>query len=534
MQCVRSRLGASKSLVLACVIAASAAGCGSDDKGGTAATGGSAAGNGGTGGDAGTGGTGGDAGSGGTGGIGGDAGSGGTGGTGGDAGSGGTGGTGGDAGTGGTGGDAGSGGTGGDAGSGGTGGDAGTGGTGGDAGTGGTGGTGATCCPDGASWDAADGELPSAACASWESVATNTAAPVLSAGHITLTTADGENLAYRQRAPQLLLADHVQLRFRMRAVSSVSGAAHRTGAGVAFAFGPNRDKNTLYIGNGEIFLLSEENTKADSEAVATSDAMHDYVIDIDRTAGTVAVSYDGTPTLTGMLFTTPSDTTTDYILWGDISSVGYGSSEWASFAHDVWSVCEVAPAWTAADEVFPSDSCHPYDLVETAAADPVLQTTGVTLTTAYGENAYYRHGPSRVTAGDNVQIQFRMRAVSSVSGAAHRTGAGVAFAFGPNRDKNTLYIGNGEIFLLSAENTKTDSEAVATSDAMHDYVIDIDRTAGTVAVSYDGTPTLTGMLFTTPSDTTTDYILWGDISSVGYGSSEWASFAHDAHVYCGN
>ena len=282
MQCVRSRLGASKSLVLACVIAISAAGCGSDDKGGTAATGGSAAGNGGTGGAAGTGGTGG---------------------------------TGGDAGTGGTGG------------------------TGGDAGTGGTGGTGATCCPDGASWDAADGELPSAACAPWELVATNTGAPVLSAGHVTLTTANGENLAYRQRAPQLLLADHVQLRFRMRAVSSVSGAAHRTGAGVAFAFGPNRDKNTLYIGNGEIFLLSEENTKADSEAVATSDAMHDYVIDVDRTAGTVAVSYDGTPTLSGMLFTTSSDTTTDYILWGDISSVGHGSSEWASFAHDAHVYC---------------------------------------------------------------------------------------------------------------------------------------------------------------------------------------------------
>jgi hypothetical protein len=74
---------------------------------------------------------------------------------------------------------------------------------------------------------------------------------------------------------------------------------------------------------------------------------------------------------------------------------------------------------------------------------------------------------------------------------------------------------------------------VATADAMHDYQIDVDTVSGAITVLRDGAPAVTGTMFTTPGDTTTDRVLWGDISSVAYGTSVWASFSHDALSSCG-
>ena len=102
---------------------------------------------------------------------------------------------------------------------------------------------------------------------------------------------------------------------------------------------------------------------------------------------------------------------------------------------------------------------------------------------------------------------------------------------GPTRFKNTLFIGNGEIFLLSAENTRGMAATVSTT-GFHDYVIDVNTSTGAVQVQHDGVPALTGSLFTTPSDTTTDYVVWGDISSFAFGQSEWTRFSHDAYLFC--
>jgi len=73
---------------------------------------------------------------------------------------------------------------------------------------------------------------------------------------------------------------------------------------------------------------------------------------------------------------------------------------------------------------------------------------------------------------------------------------------------------------------------VPTSDAMHDYVVEVDRTTGAVTVSYDAVPTLTGSLFVNPGDTTTDLITWGEVSNVATGESIWESFEHDAYAGC--
>jgi len=172
--------------------------------------------------------------------------------------------------------------------------------------------------------------------------------------------------------------------------------------------------------------------------------------------------------------------------------------------------------------------------VSGASGSPVLDATGVTLSTSVEtENQYYRQAAPDIRPGSTVRISFRMRSVSSSSSTSSRAGALVGFAFGPARSKNSLYIGTDEIFLLSAENTRGNAASVPTTDAMHDYVIDVNIGAGTVSVSYDGAPTLTGALFINAPDTTTDYITWGDGSLFATGTSVWSRFEHDAWAACG-
>ena len=355
--------------------------------------------------------------------------------------------------------------------------------------------------------------------------------PVLANGSVTLRTrANAENLAYRMTAPAIQAGNLVSLRFRMQFVADSANAPWRTGAGVAFSFGRTRTKNTLYIDDGEIFLLSAENTRGASAMVATSDAMHDYVIEVNRGTGAVQVLRDGSPVLTGSLFITATDT----ILFGDISQEATGESRWASFEHTAWAGCGAAVEWAATENVLPSNDCPTWTLTDSAATDnPVLAATGVTLQTrANAENLFYGMTPPSVAAGAQVQLRFRAQLTSSsAAGAPWRTGAGVAFAFGPQRRKNSLYLGSGEIFLLSAENTRGAAATVSTS-GFHDYVVNVNTGTGAVQVLYDGVPTLTGSLFITATDTTTDYVYWGDVSSFAFGQSAWASFAHDAYLFC--
>ncbi|MDP3504796.1 MAG: hypothetical protein Q8S33_30940 [Myxococcales bacterium] len=393
-----------------------------------------------------------------------------------------------------------------------------------------------TCCGTTATWAATEARLPSEGCPAWGLVDTATMDnPVLANGAVTLRTrANAENLAYRMTAPAVQAGNLVSLRFRMQFVSDSANAPWRTGAGVAFSFGPTRTKNTLYIDDGEIFLLSAENTRGASATVATADAMHDYVVEVNRGTGAVSVLRDGSQVLTGSLFITATDTTTDTILFGDISLEATGESRWASFEHTAWAGCGAAVEWAATENVLPTNDCPTWALTDTAATDnPVLAASSVTLQTrANAENLFYAMSPPAIAAGAQVQLRFRAQLVSSSAAQAPwRTGAGVNFAFGQQRRKNSLYLGSGEIFLLSAENTRGPAATVNTS-GFHDYVVNVNTGTGAVQVLYDGVPTLTGSLFITATDTTTDYVYWGDVSSFAFGQSVWASFAHDAYLFC--
>ncbi len=392
----------------------------------------------------------------------------------------------------------------------------------------------ATCCGTTASWAAVQG-LPTGICPAWALVDSATQDnPVLADGGVTLRTrANAENLAFTMAAPDIRAGNLVHMRFSMQYVSGSANAPWRTAAGVQFAFGPTRTKNSLYIGNGEIFLLSSENARGNSATVATANAFHTYDIEVNRSTGAVRVLHDGLQVLTGSLFITATDTTTDSISFGEASIEATGESRWASFEHTAWAGCGADVAWAATENRLPSNDCPAWTLLDNSSDDPLLATSGVTLrTSANAENQWFGMTAPAIAAGGQVQLRFRMQLVSSSAvGAPWRTGAGVAFAFGPQRQKNTLYIGNGEIFLLSAENTRG-MAATVTTTGFHDYVIDVNTGTGAVQVRHDGMLVVTGSLFVTATDTQSDYVYWGEVSSFAFGQSEWASFAHDAYLFC--
>jgi hypothetical protein len=189
--------------------------------------------------------------------------------------------------------------------------------------------------------------------------------------------------------------------------------------------------------------------------------------------------------------------------------------------------------WNASDGLLPNVDCPPWTLTNNLGTGPTLAAGGMTISTSSnGNNQYFSHTASDLYFGDTVRIHFRMKLVSSSSSTTSRSAAGITFAFGPNKLKNFVFIDSGLIFINSAENTRGVSAAVATTDAMHDYVVDVDIANATVKVSYDGTPTLSGALFTTSTDTSTDYILWGEGSIYAYGTSVWETVEHDAWYPC--
>jgi hypothetical protein len=154
------------------------------------------------------------------------------------------------------------------------------------------------------------------------------------------STVNGEKLAYRHRQDVLSPGAVVTMRFRMRVVSNATAGPSRAGAMVIWAFGPERKKNMLGIENGKVFLCSAENTRGPEATVATSDAMHDYEIVVDMGAETVTVFHDQMNVLSASLFVTATDTTTDYLSWGDGSTVASGESHWESFSHDAYGACD--------------------------------------------------------------------------------------------------------------------------------------------------------------------------------------------------
>lgn len=197
----------------------------------------------------------------------------------------------------------------------------------------GNGGAGGAACCSTSSYQSSSQLLPSEVCSGWQLVNSgDTEAPQLLGGYLRLSTSTvAENQYYMVPPEGLKVPAKLVLEARMQLISGSASVAYRAPANFGFVL--NNQKNLLMIGSGEIFILSAENTKGASAAVATSDGLHVYRMEVDTGLGNVEVFYDGVSKLTGKTFAEPS-AAPDFLYFGDGSLYGTGVSDWAYFTHN--------------------------------------------------------------------------------------------------------------------------------------------------------------------------------------------------------
>jgi hypothetical protein len=194
--------------------------------------------------------------------------------------------------------------------------------------------------------------------------------------------------------------------------------------------------------------------------------------------------------------------------------------------------CCSTSAYQSSSQLLPTDVCSGWQLVNSANPE-VPQLLGGYLrlsTSTVAENQYYMVPPEGLKVPAKLVIESRMQLISGSASAAYRAPANFGFVL--NDQKNLLMIGSGEIFILSAENTKGASAAVATTDGFHVYRMEVDTALGNVEVFYDGVSKLTGKTFAEPS-AAPDFLYFGDGSIYGTGVSDWAYFTHNADACSG-
>lgn len=189
--------------------------------------------------------------------------------------------------------------------------------------------------------------------------------------------------------------------------------------------------------------------------------------------------------------------------------------------------------WLATSGQLPTNVCPTWAVDESAATDPVI-TNGVLVidTTSDGENVYYNHAAGNLAATPTsvVVIEAKVRLISGAAAAAWRSPAGL-FARLNNGKKLVLNIEAGKIFLNSDENARGPEANVDTTTAAKTYRVEANLATNAVTVAVDGTPTLTGTMFTDPNSTA-NQIAFGEASSFAYGKSEWHSFKHNVYANC--
>ena len=200
-------------------------------------------------------------------------------------------------------------------------------------------------------WDAPSGLLPTQIAVPWTQVDTAAGDPSLASGTLTLSTvSNAENMGYRLDPPLLVIPPTTIMELRGRLVSTASADVSRTGMMVQINTAPFVVVQ-LGIAAGQIFLNSGDLVRGPIASVATTDAMHTYRIEVQgTTAGsTVKVYYDGALSLTGTSFNNPSSLNSPVILWGEISGLARGTSEWEFVEHNaVAAAVPTLSPWSAA------------------------------------------------------------------------------------------------------------------------------------------------------------------------------------------
>lgn len=185
-------------------------------------------------------------------------------------------------------------------------------------------------------WSAASGVLPNAIACPWTRQPATGAGPSIQGGALVISTiTSSANEYYEQTGAQLAMpADSLVVEFQMQLLSGATSSGARGPANLVLEVAPYRG-TAVHIGVGEVFYTSANLTRGASANVPTTDAVHLYRIVVAGTA--VRVYQDGIRILTGSTFTDSSTGAfggTARILWGEASSLAYGTSHWLTFTHN--------------------------------------------------------------------------------------------------------------------------------------------------------------------------------------------------------
>jgi hypothetical protein len=188
--------------------------------------------------------------------------------------------------------------------------------------------------------------------------------------------------------------------------------------------------------------------------------------------------------------------------------------------------------WNASWGLAPDELWHePWTLGDEAnPEEPILGSQFLTLGTSQDtENMFYIQSDPTVDTSGSFFIEAAVRFVSGSQSTPSRAPIAINFTTAPEVG-NALYIRGDEVFFNSSNNTKGPSAFVDTDGAFHTYRIDVSAT-GDLSLLYDGSSILTGHTFTSAAhNDLVERISWGERSNFATGTSEWASFRHNALV----
>lgn len=185
--------------------------------------------------------------------------------------------------------------------------------------------------------------------------------------------------------------------------------------------------------------------------------------------------------------------------------------------------------WTASSGLRPDQIFPAWTLNDTASPEnPVLSGGALTLATSPDVElmSYIQSGSLVDTSGD-FYIEATVKRISGSSSSSNRAPIAIGFTTVGSLG-NILFIGNDEMFFLTAADAKGATASVQTDDAFHTYRIEV-SSSGAIKVFYDSVEKLTSATVNNSSiNGSTPRVLWGEGTILASGTSEWQSVSHNA------
>ncbi len=187
--------------------------------------------------------------------------------------------------------------------------------------------------------------------------------------------------------------------------------------------------------------------------------------------------------------------------------------------------------WSGASGLLPTNLTPSMSLFLSGSATAPALTNGALhiVTDVNSDNVGFQQLSPALEFPDVLVIQAQLRVASNSASVSYRAAATINFSTLTNIGC-AFFVGNGEIFLTSAENVKGQSASLETTN-YHTYRIECLGTnlGSDVNVYRDGVLTISGQTYFSSNDFGNQpRILWGEGSSLAHGTEDWTNFQHNA------